>query len=185
MTGIMVLLAYIVIRGVIFGLICENLASTKGYADGFAWGFFLGVIGLLIVGFRPNLVTPHAEAYSPIHSAAQSKSRPQWECSCGAKNPDTLNYCLSCRRARDEHQSLPKLKCPNCGVMNRATNESCFACNALLRKAVPTASEQPQKGMPAEENAFSLIEQLAKLHEQGILTDEEFRQKKADVLEKI
>ena len=40
-TGIMVLLAYIVIRGVIFGLICENLASTKGYATAlpgdFSW----------------------------------------------------------------------------------------------------------------------------------------------------
>ena len=38
---------------------------------------------------------------------------------------------------------------------------------------------QPQDSIP------SLIEQLARLHAQGILTDEEFQQKKADLLARL
>ena len=55
------LIAY-VFQGIIFGVICSYVASTKGYNGGFAWGFFLGIIGLLVVGFRPNLTQASAEA---------------------------------------------------------------------------------------------------------------------------
>lgn len=34
-------------------------------------------------------------------------------------------------------------------------------------------------------NSFDAIERLAKLHEQGILTDDEFQQKKSDLLAKM
>ena len=83
------LIAY-VFQGIIFGVICSYVASTKGYNGGFAWGFFLGIIGLLVVGFRPNLTQASAEAYRPTYPDGQPKPKPQWECVCGAKNPESL-----------------------------------------------------------------------------------------------
>lgn len=63
-----------------------------------------------------------------------------------------------------------------------------------------TGSLRPADGSPWEEevqqaqitapanptmNSIDALEKLAKLHEQGILTDEEFQQKKADLLAKM
>ena len=98
----LIILAY-VIQGAIFGAITKHVARTKGYDDGFAWGFLLGILGLLIVGFRANL------------------------------------------------------------------NET---------------NRHPQKVIVKIDEAEK-IEKLAKLHQQGILTDEEFSQKKADILSKM
>ena len=55
---------------------------------------------------------------------------------------------------------------------------------------MPTSAAEIPKEMPtqnktSENTEIELIEKLAKLHEQGILTDEEFNQKKSDILAKI
>lgn len=44
----------VVIVAVVFGLITQSIAKGKGYSGGFWWGFFLGVIGILVVVFRGN-----------------------------------------------------------------------------------------------------------------------------------
>lgn len=49
-------------------------------------------------------------------------------------------------------------------------------------KPIPTANT---KQSSQNNDAISLIKQLAELHSQGILTDEEFRSKKAVLLEKV
>jgi hypothetical protein len=46
-----------ILAGVGFGFITRYLAGKKGYSGGFAWGFFLGIIGLIVVAARPNKVT--------------------------------------------------------------------------------------------------------------------------------
>ena len=94
-----VVLAF-VIQGCIWGVITRYICQMKGHQKGFAWGFWLGLIGLLVVGFLPNL---------------NKKAR---EVLVKSDDADTL-------------------------------------------------------------------EKLAKLHQQGILTDEEFNQKKADILAKM
>lgn len=38
----------------IFGAICSAIASNRGMTGGFWWGFFLWVIGIIIVAVRPN-----------------------------------------------------------------------------------------------------------------------------------
>lgn len=182
------LLAY-VIQGVIFGVICSYVASTKGYDGGFAWGFFLGIVGLMVVGFRPNLTQASAEEGTPLYPAAQTTSKPEWECVCGGKNPDALHYCLSCRRERNASTVVRKITCPHCGASNRETNALCFACNKPLREEAPVLPEATEKGERKEpqlqDSIPDLIAQLGRLHTQGILTDEEFQQKKADLLAKL
>lgn len=48
-----------------------------------------------------------------------------------------------------------------------------------------TPSAVSQQNWDSSINSVDAIEKLAKLHEQGILTDEEFQQKKADLLAKL
>lgn len=37
----------------IFGSITRSMNRDKGYDGGFAWGFFLGIIGIIVVAVRP------------------------------------------------------------------------------------------------------------------------------------
>jgi len=48
------ILAFCCVPGLIFGFITRSIARKKGYSHGFVWGFFLGVIGLLVNVFRPD-----------------------------------------------------------------------------------------------------------------------------------
>lgn len=43
------------LQGVLFGCITMYISATKGYHGGFWWGFFLSLIGVLVVGFRPSI----------------------------------------------------------------------------------------------------------------------------------
>lgn len=52
----------------VFGCIASYISYTKGYDSGFAWGFFLGVIGLLVVGFRESKNKPNAEQPKAVPS---------------------------------------------------------------------------------------------------------------------
>ena len=42
------------IAACICGLVTKQINESRGKEDGFAWGFFLGVIGIIIVAVRPN-----------------------------------------------------------------------------------------------------------------------------------
>jgi len=95
--------AVYMVNGLVFGALTSYISRMKGYESGFAWGFWLGLIGLLVVGFRPAQNQKDAADSDPAHQP-------------------------------DEMEKLAK---------------------------------------------------LAKLHEQGVLSDEEFQQKKKELLAKI
>ena len=42
-----------IILGVICGFITKSMNESKGYEGGFAWGFWLNVIGIIVVAVRP------------------------------------------------------------------------------------------------------------------------------------
>ena len=42
-----------ILAGCICGSITDCIAKSKGYDAGFAWGFWLGVIGIIVVAVRP------------------------------------------------------------------------------------------------------------------------------------
>lgn len=65
-----------------------------------------------------------------IAAEAEKKEAPSWQCTCGAKNPMTVSYCLSCRRSRAE--AVKTIKCPSCGANNKETNDKCFVCGKEL-----------------------------------------------------
>lgn len=193
---------------VIFGCITKYVAGSKGYDGGFFWGFFLGIIGLLVVGFRPNITTSSAEVeYKPMYGGAlqaSNQKKPSWTCTCGSTNPDRLDYCPICRKSRKDGEKPGDVRCPHCGAMNNASRDICVLCEKPLRADVvlpvqstaPAQAQKPEEGQTqaeAQKNAGStaqpegleLLEKLAKLHQEGILTDEEFSRKKAQILEKL
>lgn len=186
-----------VISGIIFGAITAYVARSKGYDGGFWWGFFLGIIGLLVVGFRPNINTsafelsPYVSTYadhtvsSISSSESDSASDDSWLCECGKSNSNRMVYCLRCRRERSLDSKLPKVTCPHCGAKNKSSNTVCFCCNKPLTDHVITSEKNRSGVIDTAAKNIELIEQLSRLHEQGILTDEEFQDKKAQLLAKM
>ena len=119
------------------------------------------------------------KTFSSPSSTAPEKT---WRCnSCGHENSDRLNYCLHCRT--DRYTSNAKIKCPHCGASNNSTNSTCFACHKSLTEEPIKATPAPTA--PIENEQLTLIKQLAELHTKGILTDEEFETKKAELLSKM
>lgn len=45
-------LVYLII-GIVCGLITKSMNENKGYEGGFAWGFFLSILGIIVVAIRP------------------------------------------------------------------------------------------------------------------------------------
>lgn len=179
-----------VVERFVFGLITQYVAESKGYDAGFAWGFWLGIVGLLVVGFRPN--QQHASDVSASLEKAEPSGyapRPvEWTCVCGAQNSGNLSYCLQCRRSRGEAEE-ERVECPHCGARNKKSNAACFACGeSLTAEALPSeehAPEAAQSEASAQADFAEVLRKLAELHAQGVLTDAEFARKKADILEKI
>lgn len=200
------------ISGLIFGFVCQHVAESKGYSTGFAWGFWLGMIGLIVVAVKPDIRQTAPVAYTPMYPSAAPAPEKKWTCTCGAKNGMSLSYCTACRRTRGEANPVRKVACPHCGASNNENNATCFACNRSMKEepaapaAVPAAAA-PAAAAPAapatvtpapsaaeiheaaelteKKDLCELLEKLYGLHERGILTDEEYTQKKAQILERM
>lgn len=184
MVAIVYIFVYI-IQGCIFGAIARYISSNKGYDGGFAWGFFLGIIGLLVVGLRPDNVSRTGISTREMYPETNNTGIPAnstWTCYCGQENSYKLDYCLRCHRTKDEalaYTSANKIACPHCGAMNAKGNLRCFACNANLTDDIPFADA------PKSNTDIDMIQKLAELHAAGILTDEEFADKKKEILSRV
>ena len=124
---------------IVFGFITKYVAESKGYEGGFWWGFCLGLIGLLVVGFRPNV--KNETSYSSYQSASNNylgyqtqtsrtvapavkKEVKKWTCiKCKADNPQKSKFCCDCGEPRHY-----EWKCGNCGEINEAKVRFCFNC---------------------------------------------------------
>ncbi len=190
----------LLIHCVIFGVITRAIAQAKGYDGGFAWGFFLGAIGIVVVAVRPSINqthTPTDESREYWNRLKDSKpSENGWKCVCGQLNSYGLTYCTRCRRSHDESKRLqtPKVQCHYCGANNNQTNEYCFACGRSLAKGaqettMSLVAQQPvQQAVRTESQDIAnldALKKLAELRDLGILTDEEYQEKKKAIMKKI
>ena len=137
-----------IVYAIIFGMITKYVAESKGYEGRFWWGFFLGIIGLLVVGFRPNNNQQSYYSYSNSESGgsvshsqitvvdepkATKKEEKRWICiECKTENPEKSKFCSECGEPR--HYDW---KCNNCGEVNEAKVKYCFNCG----KAKETSEE--------------------------------------------
>ena len=108
---------------------------------------------------------------------------------CGAMNNNTNELCFACgKRLKEDPAAIsaptsaaaptpafipePEVTIPSRGVS--------------LSKEIEAVNRQTMAEESIEEHeSIKLLKQLAKLHDAGILTDEEFTQKKADLLAKM
>lgn len=107
------------INGVIFGFITKNVADSKGLEHGFAWGFWFGLVGLLVVGFKPMVTSP------PQRQDEFTKECPH----CGAPNKSFAADCSSCGQSL---KTVHLVRCNYCGRMNAGSNGKCFACGNMM-----------------------------------------------------
>ena len=169
---------------IILGIVTKKMNESKGYSGGFAWGFWLNLIGVIVVACKPDNRSYEPREYRPMYPNAVPQQK-TWRCVCGQDNSDNLNYCTRCRRTRNEamieSSQSDKIKCPHCGAMNKKTNTVCFACNKSMADEASTEAQHDS----TSKNPIEMIKQLSDLHTQGIISDEEFDAKKAELLSKM
>lgn len=146
---------------VILGLVTKHINESKGYSGGFAWGFWLNLIGVIVVACKPdNRTNAQNNVYSG-HNVLEQEALDRktlaeggWRCSCGRINPHYTTTC-ACQRHKAD-------------VLREQQDKK-----EIEKKAHDSSKEAEQ------------IRQLAKLHSEGILSDEEFEAKKAELLSRM
>lgn len=123
-------------------------------------------------------VTPQ-NPQSDLHLTQQSaspNSPTRIKCPvCGTYNKASYNRCYHC--------TTPLHHCPRCGAAHHADEKICPSCGKPLSEppTPPSPSrpaQSPSTPKPSAELA-SILDDLAALHDMGILTDEEYQQKKS------
>ncbi|MBQ9838854.1 MAG: SHOCT domain-containing protein [Oscillospiraceae bacterium] len=149
--------------GIIFGCITKGINENKGYDGGFAWGFWLGWIGIIVVACRqPCVYTPTESIIVPAKNAVQTVSAPpgqidasgSWRCRCGRVNARFVSSCA-------------------CGLSKREATEP----------ATPAVSKNDTDAENELKN-ISLLKEYKALLDSGVITQEEFDAKKASILSK-
>lgn len=150
----------LIIWGAIWGFATNTVISNKGYDENwFWWGFFFGIIALLVALGKPNCYeTQQSYAVSKMYEDEDRKNTLDaggWECYCGNLNPYYTGTC-SCGRTKSE-------------VLN-------------FRKQEKEQKESTKK-MEAESAKLDNLKKLKDLLDSGVLTQEEFDKKKKQLLE--
>lgn len=103
----------VIIRAVIWGMITKKVSEKKGYYGGFAWGFWLGLIGLIVVACKSKQCRSddYYATSSFLSAVAQEESEEQmlsnggWKCKkCGRVNTGYTGTC-SCGMTKEESKS--------------------------------------------------------------------------------
>ena len=149
--------------GCVCGVVTKSINESKGYDGGFAWGFWLGVIGIIVVACRqPVDYTPRQ---SIIRPAAPAPAEPVgWKCKCGRYNAPYVSSCV-CGRNKSE-VALPQVT-----PMVHSTP----AQVVIDPRTIPAAPVDESKNIAA-------LKEYKELLDTGVITQEEFDAKKKSIL---
>jgi hypothetical protein len=144
-----------IIVGCLWGAATYTINENKGYYNnGFWWGFWLGLIGVIVVLCKPDARTQYYETYGYPSQYGNKIPEGGWKCTCGTIHSSYVTSC-SCGKSKRE-------------VLN------------------PTPAPKPQpSAMAAEDKEGKIIaalQEYKKLLDSGVLTQEEFEQKKQQLL---
>lgn len=163
---IVFLLVY-AIQGVIFGYATSKIIENKGYDENwFWWGFFFGLIALLVALSKPEL--HRYEQQSILTEVAQETHKKHtltnggWECVfCHSINENYITTCACGKSKTDTEEFIKKKKA----------------------KEQESILKQEKYNMISNEiNTIELIEKYKKLLDSGAITQEEFEKKKQSLL---
>ena len=137
------------------GLISMYINKEKGYgtATGFAWGFSLGLIGIAVVGIRSKNLDPIMNREEVERDNEKFlKENDGWECPC-------------------------------CTRLHGPLDKSCI-CGFVLNEEGFAAEEETVKESYTRTADYEaeIISKYKKMYEDGIITEEEFKEKKKQIL---
>ena len=163
----------------IMGIITRSILKAKNRDGGFAWGFFLAGIGIIVCATKRSIVyeEPSRPAFSylgdvpekkepePPKATAEPPKKASWKCiKCSGENSLTSNFCSECGERRHY-----KWVCASCGKENAPEVKFCPECG--------NQQTEQQEIMPAklsfDENFLEYIKTLGSAAE--IATAFEFK----------
>lgn len=162
------LLIYLIISFVIaciFGAITKTINENKGYEGGFAWGFWLSWIGIIIVSCKEPVRTQHKATPSQVASSDG------WECKCGRYHPSYISTCPCGINRRDLISPPPPISNENIPLQQ----------NPPAKTELSTTSKRPVS-LVDETNTITALKEYKALLDSGIITQDEFDAKKKDLL---
>lgn len=164
-----------VIYCIIWGCVTQQVIYNKGYEDNwFWWGFLFGFFALIVACTKPQNIPKtqtnyNTSAFSSTNSntsifsdkpSANRNTTPagSWKCSCGRINPHYTGTCA-------------------CGMSQHKQKE---------KEMAQEKAEQNKSNQPLDENEqlknLKLLKEYKELLDTGIITQEEFEKKKAELL---
>ena len=179
----------VIIQGIIFGFATKTIIANKGYDDNwFWWGFFFGLIALIVACARPQNIdysyfnsqpsqptyTGYQSSYgSNLRNAADMVHNEQvlaaggWKCSCGRVNASYVSSC-SCGKSKSEVRDAE---------FKKKQEEERRQAEQKKREEI-----KKQAYVMDECNKVSAIKEYKELMDAGIITQEEFEAKKKQLL---
>lgn len=187
------------ISALIWGFIVRKVAENRGYYNdnSFWWGFFLGLIGLIVILTRPERRTysGYSQYSAPSASSTQTGA---WICpNCGTQNR-LSNTCITCAKQRPGPRGGTEGWRCRCGRTNASYVGTC-SCGLLkpMPGAAPSNVPAPQTNVQTSSSApvtnvnssdvkagskFDEVKSYKELLDAGIISQEDFDKKKAELL---
>ncbi len=181
----------VIITGLIFGFVTKYMNENKGYEGGFWWGFFLGIIGIIVIACKPQNTTAPSDYSTTNYSSTQNnqnisqpieKNETVPNVDNGLEDKDLLSKLeqLHAQGVLDDDEF--KLKSRELRL-DDDTRKRIQALNELVDKGVLSPEELAQKKealiIQAEERekTASVLNNLKEIYEQGLIGKEEYLSK--------
>ena len=174
-----------IISSVFWGWATQKIIDNKGYdTNWFWWGFFFGLIAFIVACARPrkssnNYSTPkygyNTSLFSdkPTERSSSGTHRTNmqgngWRCTCGRVNAHYTGTC-ACGRTKDGRNPAAEAR------KRRAEQEA--AQKQKEEQEAKVAQDETKKL-----NNLKMLKEYKDLLDSGIITQEEFDKKKAELL---
>ncbi|MBP5580572.1 MAG: zinc ribbon domain-containing protein [Ruminococcus sp.] len=132
-------LAIIIGMPFVWGFVCRKVVRDKGYPDnmnhGFLWGFFLGIVGLIVCACKQNYVDPMLYMNNMYYQPGNRVQ--QYPPSYGQVPPDySQNYAQGYQPQQYQYDQPQapvyptQWMCRSCGSYNAPDANFCSQCGA-------------------------------------------------------
>ena len=180
-----------IIISLIFGFITKYMNESKGYEGGFWWGFFLDIIGVIVVACKPQNITVRSDYATFDHSLTQNNQyipKPSGNASAETKTDDTAkNDDLLSKLEQLHAQGILddeefRLKSRELRL-DADTRKKIQDLNDLADKGAMTWGEVAQKKealivqAEAHQKKISALNNLKEVYKQGLIGKEEYMAK--------